>query len=437
MASAIAATASYFLRLAKGRIVGLMTAGMPKLAQFRAKRDATLTTAESDAWILHVDMDAFFVAVELLARPELRGKAVVVGGQRDQRGVVTSASYEARKFGVHSAMPLRTAAKLCPHAIFLDGHHDLYGQWSERVATILAKYSPVVEMASIDEAYLDLTGTDRLNGPAMCAADRLLRAIRTNTGLPCSGGLAATRLVAKVASEQAKPKGLVWVPHGSEVAFLAPLGVRRIPGIGKVTEVALKSAGIETVGQLQAVPLEKLEETFGRWGTALFRKARGIDSFEFFIDAEPKSISHNQTFGEDTNDRERLESTLSYLCQKATKRLRDAGLHARTVTLTLRYKNFKTITRAETLPEPSDLDATLFAAIRELFDRSWDGKAMLRLVGVALSSFSGASQQFDLLDPGRRDKLERLAKATDQLREKFGFSKLQFGGSLGKRDDRD
>jgi DNA polymerase IV len=410
---------------------------MPKLAQFRAKHDAGSAAADSNAWILHVDMDAFFVSVELLARPELRGKAVVVGGQRDQRGVVTSASYEARQFGVHSAMALRTAGKLCPHAIFLDGHHELYGEWSDRVATILAKYSPVVEMASIDEAYLDLTGTERVNGPALGAADSLLREITTTTALPCSGGLGGTRLIAKVASEQAKPRGLVWVPHGSEAAFLAPLAVRKIPGIGKATEVALKDAGIETVAQLQTLALERLEETFGRWGTALYRKARGIDSYEFFIDAEPKSISHNQTFGEDTNDRERLESTLSRLCQKATKRLRDAGLHARTITLTLRYEDFKTITRSETLAEASDLDRILLAAVRDLFDRNWDGKAMLRLVGVALSSFSGGPGQLELLEAQRRDKLERLAKATDRLRDKFGFSKIQFGGSLTDRDGRE
>lgn len=410
---------------------------MPKLAQFRAKHDAVEATAESNTWILHVDMDAFFVSVELLTRPDLRGKAVVVGGQRDQRGVVTSASYEARQFGVHSAMPLRTAAKLCPHAIFLDNRHELYSEWSDRVASILGRYSPVVEMASIDEAYLDLTGTERINGAALGAADRLLRDITSTTGLPCSGGLGGTRLVAKVASEQAKPRGLVWVPHGSEAAFFAPLPVRRIPGIGQATEAALKSAGIETVEQLQAMPRERLEERFGQWGTALYRKARGIDSYEFFIDAEPKSISHNQTFGEDTNDRERLEATLSHLCQKATKRLRDAGLHARTVTLTLRFKNFRTITRAETLAEPSDLDSVILACVRGLFDRNWDGKSMLRLVGVALSSFSGGTRQIDLLDPERRGKLERLARATDRLRDRFGFSKLQLGGSLGDRDHND
>jgi len=414
---------------------------MAKLAHFRAKHgpvDADAgVSVESSPSILHIDMDAFFVSVELLARPELRGLAVIVGGGPNQRGVVTSASYEARKFGVHSAMPLRTAAKLCPHGIFLDGHHELYGEWSDRVAAIMAKYSPIVEMASIDEAYVNLAGTERLNGPPVAAAHKLLREITSATSLPCSGGLGATRLVAKVASEQAKPRGFVWVAAGQEPAFLAPLAVRRIPGIGRVTQAALKNLGVETIAQLQGFSLEALEEVLGRWGTALFRKARGIDSYEFFVDAEPKSLSHNQTFGEDTNDRERLESTLSYLCQKASKRLRDAGLNARTVTLTVRYSDFKTITRNETLAEPSDLDTVFLAAIRELFARAWNGRAMLRLVGMGLSSFSGALGQLDLLDPERRDKLERLARATDKLRDRFGFSKVQLGGSLGKRDRRE
>lgn len=411
---------------------------MPKLAQFRAKHDAP-AAASSDALasILHIDMDAFFVSVELLSRPDLRGLPVVVGGQRDQRGVVSSASYEARRFGVHSAMPLRTAAKLCPQAVFLDGHHHLYGQWSDRVAEILAKFSPTVEMASIDEAYLDLSGTERLHGPPLAAAHKLLRQITSTTTLPCSGGLGPSRLVAKVASDQAKPRGLVWVPPGSETAFLAPLSVRRIPGIGRVTEAALNGLGVKTAGQLQHLTLERLEEIFGRWGTALFRKAHGIDSYEFFVDAEPKSISHNQTFGTDTNNRTLLESTLSYLCQKASKRLRDAGLHARTVALTLRSADFTTITRSQTLKEPADLDAEFWEAIRELFARAWDGAAMLRLVGVDLSSFSAGSGQLELLDPGRREKLERLARATDKLRDRFGFSKVQFGGSLNARDRRD
>ena len=411
---------------------------MPKLAQFRAKQDAFPPASPQDsASILHIDMDAFFVSVELLTRPELQGLPVIVGGQRDERGVVTSASYEARRFGVHSAMPLRTAAKLCPEAVFLDGHHELYSQWSDRVAAVLGKYSPVVEMASIDEAYLDLTGTERMHGPALFAAHKLLHEITATTGLPCSGGLGSARLVAKVASDQAKPRGLVWVPAGSEPAFLAPLSVRRIPGIGRVTEAALKALGIETVAQLQAIALEQLEREFGRWGTALYRKSRGIDSYEFFIDAEPKSISHNRTFGEDTSDRSDLQSTLSFLCQKAAKRLRDAGLHARTVTLTLRYADFATITRSHTLAEPSDLDPVFLKAVRELFARAWNATAKLRLVGVALSSFSHGAQQMDLLDPERREKLERLAQAADRLRDKFGFDKVQLGGSLGARGRRE
>ena len=410
---------------------------MPKLATYRVKHDAARPLApDSSIAILHVDMDAFFVSVELLARPELRGQAVVVGGARDQRGVVTSASYQARKFGVHSAMALRTAAKLCPHAVFLSSHYELYGQYSDRVAAVLGKYSPIVEMASIDEAYLDLTGTEKLHGPPLAAAHKLLTEITASTGLPCSGGLASTRLVAKIASEQAKPRGLVWVPSGSEESFLAPLAVRRIPGIGKVTDAGLNAMGVETIGQLQKLSPERLEQSFGAWGQALHRKARGIDAYEFFVDAESKSISHNQTFGEDTRDREQLETTLSYLCQKAVKRMRDAGQHARTVTLTLRFANFVTITRSESLPEPSDLDSVFLGIIRKLFSRAWDGKVNLRLVGVALSSFSGGPQQFDLVDPDRREKLERLAQATDRLRDKFGFSKVQFGGSLSAQDKR-
>jgi DNA polymerase IV len=414
---------------------------MPELARFRAIHGAvdehSLPAAAS---ILHVDMDAFFVSVELLERPELIGKAVVVGGRPDQRGVVTAASYEARKFGVHSAMPLRTAGKLCPHAVFLDGHHHKYGEWSDRVATILAKFSPIVEMVSIDEAYLDLAGTERLQGPPLAAADKLLRTITATTGLPCSGGLAATRLVAKVASEQAKPRGLVWVVPGSEARFLAPLPVRKIPGIGEVTERALRALGLETVGQLADTPQEKLEKVFGQWGTALYRKARGGDSYEFVIDAEPKSISHNHTFGEDTNDTEVLVSMLSHLSQKACKRLRESGLATRTLTLTIRYAGFDTYTRSKTLPEPTLLDGDIFAVFQSLFREHRNVKRKIRLLGVALSGFSHGTQQLDLLEAERRGKLEKLTRAADQLRDRFGFDSVKFGGSLhsdGPKRDRD
>jgi len=408
---------------------------MPKLATFRAKSDSqtespSSSSTASSTSILHVDMDAFFVSVELLDRPDLRGKPVVVGGQPDQRGIVSTASYEARKYGIHSAMPLRTAGRLCPHAVFLEPRHHLYSEWSDRVAAILGKYSPVVEMASVDEAYLDLAGTERLHGPPIAAADALLREITSKTGLPCSAGLARTRLVAKVASDQAKPRGLVWVPAQSEEAFLAPLDVRRIPGIGKVTEAALNLASIQKVGQLAAMGQEKLEREFGRWGTALFRKAHGGDTYEFFVDAEPKSISHNRTFSEDTQDRALLDATLSLLCQKAMKRLREASLSTAVVMVTIRYTGFETITRAHTLREATHLDPIVFETVKKLFDRNCDRTRKVRLVGVALSSFTHGGEQLDLLDASRREKLERIAKATDALRDRFGFSKIQFGGSM-------
>jgi DNA polymerase IV len=406
---------------------------MPDLARFRAKHDAPAELSSPTATsILHVDMDAFFVSVELLERPELRGKPVVVGGRPDQRGVVTAASYEARKYGIQSAMPLRTAGRLCPHAIFLDGHHAKYTQWSDRVATILTNFSPVVEMVSIDEAYLDLAGTERLHGPPLAAADKLLRSITRTTGLPCSGGLASTRLVAKVASDQGKPRGLVWVPAGSEERFLAPLPVRKIPGIGKVTERALRAMGIATVEQIAAQPQEKLEKIFGQWGTALYRKARGGDSYEFVVDAEPKSISQNHTFNEDTDDLLALTAVLSHLSQKACKRLREAGL----ATSTLRYAGFDTHTRSKSLVESTALDAGISAVFQELFEKHRDQRRKVRLLGVSLSNFSHGGEQLDLLQAQQREKLQKLTQATDRLRDRFGFSKVQFGGSLRRGDSK-
>jgi len=408
---------------------------MPDLARFRAKHDSPEPReVPFHSTILHVDMDSFFVSVELLERPELRGKPVVVGGRPDQRGVVSSASYEARKYGIHSAMPLRTAGRLCPHATFIDGHHEKYSEWSDRVASILAKFSPIVEMTSIDEAYLDLGGTERLHGPPLAAADKVLRSITQSTALPCSGGLATTRLVAKVASDQAKPRGLVWVAPGMEARFLAPLPIRKIPGIGEVTERALRALGIENVEELAAHRQEQLEKIFGQWGTALYRKARGGDSYEFLIDAEPKSISHNHTFAEDTSEVTAMESLLSHLSQKASKRLREAGLSSRTLTLTIRYAGFQTYTRSRTVEEPVRLDADIFAIFLELFREHRDPERKVRLLGVALSGLFHGAEQLDLLEADRREKLERLTKAADQLRDKFGFGSVQFGSSL-RRDD--
>jgi DNA polymerase-4 len=407
---------------------------MPELARFRAKHEGAAVATPAECAILHVDMDAFFVSVELLERPELRGKPVVVGGRPDQRGVVSAASYEARKFGIQSAMPLRTAAKLCPQAIFLDGHHAKYGEWSDRVATILAKFSPIVEMVSIDEAYLDLAGTERLHGPPFAAAHKLLRTITQTTALPCSGGLGATRLIAKVASEQAKPRGLLWVVPGQEARFLAQLPVRKIPGIGEVTERALRAMGIEYVHQLADHSLEKLETIFGQWGTALYRKARGGDSYEFVLDAEPKSISQNHTFGEDTDDVAVMEALLSHLSQKACKRLREASLSAKTLTLTIRYAGFDTYTRARTVSDAIQFDGDAYAVFLALFREHRNAKRKVRLLGVAFSGLTHGNQQLDLLDPERRAKLDKLTRAADSLRDRFGFGKIQFGGSLRREE---
>jgi len=269
-----------------------------------------------------------------------------------------------------------------------------------------------------------------LHGPPFAAAHKLLTTITASTGLPCSAGLASTRLVAKVCSDQAKPRGLLWIPPGQEAQFLAPLPVRKIPGIGEVTERALRALGIEYVHQLAEAGLEKLEKIFGQWGTALYRKARGGDSYEFVLDAEPKSISHNHTFGEDTDDTAILESMLSHLSQKACKRLREAGLSARTLTLTIRYAGFDTYTRAKTPPNAVQFDADAFAEFLTLFREHRNVKRKIRLLGVAFSGLTHGEAQLDLLYPQRRAKLEKLSKAADSLRDRFGFTKVQFGGSL-------
>ena len=256
----------------------------------------------------HLDMDAFFVSVEELFDPSLKGKPVVVGGRPKERGVVSAASYAARKFGVHSAMPLRTAYKLCPQAIFVEGHRERYVEYSGKVYEVLQKFSPRVEMASIDEAYLDLTGTERLLGPPLAAAHGLHNAVRGATNLNCSIGAASSRLVAKIASDQAKPHGILWIPPGCEARFLAPLDVRKIPGVGKVTERSLHDCGVRKIGDLARLDRSSLEQRFGKWGLALAGKARGEDTGGWFDgeigdDVEPRSISHEHTFSVDTADR--------------------------------------------------------------------------------------------------------------------------------------
>lgn len=375
-------------------------------------------------------MDAFFVSVEELENPLLKGKAVIVGADPDGRGVVAAASYEARKYGVHSAMPTRTAKKLCPHAIFLRGHHEKYSHYSHKIYDIFSEFTPVVEMVSIDEAYLDLTGCERLHGSAFRAADRLIRAIKERTELNCSVGLSTSHLVSKIASDQAKPHGLLYVLPGYEAQFLAPLPVRRMPGIGKVTEPDLLSRGIVTIGDLAAVGREKLQQWFGKYGEWLYAKSQGRDIEAYQYSEEPKSISHETTFDVDTDNAEELERTLSYLSQLVAGRLRDHRLFARTVGLKLRYASFRTLTRDVTLEEPTHLDSVIFENILRLFENAWNRKQKIRLLGVRTSNLEHGSFQPGLLEAPQKDRLERVMQTTDKLRERFGFDAVQLARSL-------
>jgi DNA polymerase-4 len=383
----------------------------------------------------HVDMDAFFVSVEELFDPSLKGKPVVVGGRPNERGVVSAASYAARKFGVHSAMPLRTAYKLCPQAIFVEGHPNRYREYSQKVYDVLHTISPLVEMASVDEAYLDMTGTERLYGPPLRAAHLLHERMKAATQLNCSVGIAASRLVAKISSDQAKPNGVLWILPGREVAFLAPLDVRKVPGVGKVTEKNLHQLGIRKVGDLAALDEDFLAERFGKWGLALSGKSHGLDAggwFDTEIGAEegPKSISHEHTFSEDTHDVERLEATLSRLSEMVGRRLREHGLQARTIQLKLRYSDFSTITRAHSLARATQIDTEIFDEVRDLFHRNWKAGVAVRLLGVHVSGWADGDEQLDLIGEARHEKWKGALAAADLLRDKFGESAVSLARSL-------
>jgi DNA polymerase IV len=383
-------------------------------------------------------MDAFFVSVEELFDPALKGKAVVVGGRPNERGVVSAASYEARKFGVHSAMPLRTAYKLCPQAIFVDGHPERYREYSHKAFEVLNHFSPQVEMASIDEAYMDMTGTERLHGPPLKAAHALHEMMRAETRLNCSIGIATSRLVAKISSDQAKPNGVLWIMPGLEAQFLAPLEVRKIPGVGKVTEKNLHDLGIRKIGDLARFDEAFLENRFGKWGLALAGKARGLDAGGWFdgevgADTDPKSISHEHTYGEDTADTDVLEATLARLSEMVGRRLRENGLHARTLQLKLRYKDFSTITRAHTLDRPTQIDTEIFEEIRALFRRNWKPGSQVRLLGVHAASFETAEGQLGLLAEDNHERWQHALAAADRLRDKYGESAVSLASGMRGR----
>ncbi len=379
-------------------------------------------------------MDAFFVSVEELFDPSLKGKPVVVGGRPNERGVVSAASYAARKFGVHSAMPLRTAHKLCPQAIFVEGHRERYREYSGRVYEVLQKFSPSVEMASIDEAYLDVTGSERLHGPPFEAAHKLHDAVKRATNLNCSIGIAASRMVAKVASDQAKPNGILWIVPGKEASFLAPLDVRKIPGVGKVTERNLHACGIRKVGDLASFDPGFLEERFGKWGVALAGKARGEDAGGWFDhevgETSAKSISHEHTFMVDTADAGTLDAMLVRLAEMVARRLRDHSLYARTVQIKLRYSDFSTFTRARTLHRATQIDSELAAAARELFHKAWKRKP-IRLLGVYAQQLEASEGQSSLLEEDKTQAWRETLRAVDKMREKYGDGIVSLAAGMG------
>jgi len=383
-------------------------------------------------------MDAFFVSVEELFDPSLKGKPVVVGGQAHERGVVSAASYEARKFGVHSALPLRTAYKLCPQAIFVDGHMERYQQMSGKVRRVLGDFTPALDMASIDEAYLDMTGTERLHGHPLRAAHALHEAIRHETQLSCSIGIAGSRVVAKMLSDLAKRNGILYALPGMEAQLIAPLQVRRMPGVGKVTEQRLHEIGIETVGQLARRGEDELNVRFGAWGVALAGKARGDDAGGWFdeeigSESGPKSISHEHTFGHDTADLKIVEATLARLTEMVARRLREQDLHARTVHLKLRYSDFTTLTRAHTLAEPTQLDSMLLEAVHKLFRGAWQRGRPIRLLGVGLANLEGSTGQMTLNAAADQTRWQQALSAADRMRDRFGDGAVSLGSALNAR----
>src|SRR3990170_7147846 len=330
--------------------------------------------------IIHLDLDAFYASVEMLDNPEIAGKPVIVGGG-GKRGVVTAASYEARKFGVHSAQPVATARRLCPDGVFLPVRMGRYKEMSDRVFEIFRRFSPLVEALSIDEGFLDVTGTERLFCGALEIALKIKAAVAAEMGLTVSAGVAASKFVAKIASDMHKPDGLTVVPRGKEKEFLGPLPVGKLWGVGKVTETALHRMGVKTIGDLASVPAENLKKRFGKHGLHLHRLANGIDDREVEPEHEVKSIGHEDTYDEDIRDRESIEKELLSLAHRVSSRMRRKGFRGRTVTLKVKYRDFTQITRAATLPSPTDDGATIYRTVLPLLKKTEAGRRPVRLLG--------------------------------------------------------
>ncbi|HEY7937327.1 MAG TPA: DNA polymerase IV [Candidatus Limnocylindrales bacterium] len=383
--------------------------------------------------ILHVDLDAFFASVEQRDRPELRGRPVVVGGGTpDQRGVVSAASYEARRFGIHSAMPLRTAGALCPEAVFLPVDGRKYQAVSREVMTILRRFTPLVEPISIDEAFLDVTASRALFGDGPAIGRAIRAGIQSEVQLTASVGVATSKLVAKIASDLRKPDALVVVEPGTEAAFLAPLPIQRLWGVGERTAAALAELGVTTMGQLAELPGDLLVRRFGRHGATLADRARGVDADPVGDGAPVKSVSHEHTFDVDTNDPVLIDKTLLAMADGVAGRLRSAGLRAATVHVKVRDSSFRTVTRQRTLAEPTDLAEPIWQTAMELARPELRG-IHVRLLGVGTSGFAEREQMtlFEEEAAGEGGRRRRATQAADAVRRRFGDKAVTRARLLG------
>jgi DNA polymerase-4 len=364
--------------------------------------------------IAHFDLDSFFVSVEILNDPSLKGKPVLVGGS--DRGVVAACSYEARKFGIHSAMPMKQAKKLCADAIVVSGTRGEYSRYSRWVTEIIASKVPLFEKASIDEFYIDLSGMDKF----FCAskyARELREQIIKETGLPISCGLSSGKLISKIATNEAKPNGFLEIPHGKETEFLWPLSVEKIPGVGKNTEQQLKNFGIYKIEDIAKNSIEFMEKYFGKWGESLWRKSNGIDNSEIETGWEQKSMSHENTFEEDKIDVAFLHSELVRLTEKTAYSLREDEKLTGCITVKIRYSDFETTSRQETIDYTS-LDDKLIAKVKDLFNKSYQKGRSVRLLGVRFSQLISFTMQMSLFE-NNAEKLN-LYKAVDDIKNQFG-----------------
>jgi len=380
-------------------------------------------------------MDSFYVSVERLLNPDLIGKPVVVGGPPQSRGVVSSASYEARAFGVQSAMPSAQAYRLCPQAIFVGSSFETYARYSRMIAETLATFTPLAEMASQDEAYMDMTGTERLWGGPEEMGRRIKAAVRERTGLPCTVAASPSRLVSKIATDTVKPDGLVWVRPGTEAAFLAPLAVGRMPGVGPKTQDRLGELGMKTLGDIQRLGRAECRRLFGEQGESLWDRSSGIDDAPVSGEwGPPKQVSHETTFDRDISDAAALNAIVADLADRVAERLRADGLFAWTVSVKFRYREFETRGGSRTLEAPTHDPATIRDEARSILAAKREPHRPLRLVGVACSNIAESDEgQMDMVADGTdREKRERLWNAVDALRAKYGRGSVKNAGGEGE-----